>query len=249
MINVIALIMGVMCLLYYIIIINYVGVDSSFALFWLFTGIGLILVFVIISLCNRYEIRLPSYLSIPFLIIVILGIGIFVWIEGMIITNSKQVADAKADYLIVLGAQVKGTKISKALKRRLDVSIRYLKDNVKTIVIVAGGRGKYEDITEAQAMREYLLVNGVGEARIILEDKSRNTIENIRNSRALIRDTSTRIVLVTSDFHIFRALSIAKKQGLSNTQGISSPSDPILFINYYVREALGVLKDKWKGNM
>jgi uncharacterized SAM-binding protein YcdF (DUF218 family) len=113
----------------------------------------------------------------------------------------------------------------------------------------AGGRGPGEDITEAEAMKQYLTANGISENRILKEEQSTNTNENIIFSKELIQKENAAVAVVTNGFHVFRATGIAKKQGLLNIQGLSAPSDARLLINYYVREVLGVIKDKLAGNM
>jgi uncharacterized SAM-binding protein YcdF (DUF218 family) len=116
------------------------------------------------------------------------------------------------------------------------------------VAIVSGGKGSKEAITEAEAMHLYLMTKGIQPTRIIQEDKSTNTKENIHFSKAFLKDNAT-VAIVTNGFHIFRATSIAKKQGITLVQGLAAPTDLLLSINYYVREAVGVLKDKVFGNL
>ena len=71
-----------------------------------------------------------------------------------------------AQWIIILGAQVRGRKITDSLKRRLDAAIHYLEENERTMVVVSGGRGPGEDISEADAMEQYLIEQGVAENRI-----------------------------------------------------------------------------------
>lgn len=76
------------------------------------------------------------------------------------------------DYLVILGAQVRGTVPSRALRKRLDTALAYLEENPGTIAVVSGGRGPGEDITEAEIMKEYLLLHGIDEKRILVETDS-----------------------------------------------------------------------------
>ena len=94
-----------------------------------------------------------------------------------------------------------------------------------------------------------MIENGIDEDRILMEDKSTNTNENILYSKKLISKDNAKVALVTNGFHVFRSVSIAKKQGLTNIQGLSAPSDKILTISYYVREVFGVVKYFVFGNM
>lgn len=167
----------------------------------------------------------------------------------MIIYYSRKRELAVADYLIVLGAQIKGTKITKSLKYRLDMALLYLEKNKATKVIVSGGKGKNEWIAEANAMKQYLIEHGIEETLIIEEDQSRNTYENIFFSKKYIDKEQAVVIIVTNDFHVFRGMAIAKKQNLGIIKGLAAPTDRILRINYHMREVLAIWKDKIIGNI
>ena len=108
--------------------------------------------------------------------------------------------------------------------------------------ILVGGRCDCEEISEAEAMRRYLVEKGVDGSRLILEDRSTDTYENIRNSFALMGDNNLKICVVTSDFHLLRAKMLAYKQG-RQVGGLSAPAYLPLIPNYHVREMMAVLKD------
>jgi uncharacterized SAM-binding protein YcdF (DUF218 family) len=222
------LVLGMLCLLYYGIITVYAGLGTAFAWFWLCAGLGLIILGLIINYMTKHEIRLPNLLKFLIIAASSVGLCLFLIIEGTIIYYSAKKAEPGADYMIVLGAQVRGTTITKSLKKRLDTAAEYLKDNPETVTIVSGGQGTGEDITEAEAMLRYLISKGIEPARIMKEDRSTNTNENILFSRKLMKDSSSSVIIVTNGFHIFRSLSIAKKQGMSDIQGLAAPSDRIL---------------------
>ncbi len=245
----ICLILGILCLLYYGVITVYAGIGTAFAGFWIFAGLGLLLLGCILKYMLIHNIKLPSVWNYIATVIVAIGFCVFILVEGTIVYYSHKDAEAGADYVIVLGAQVRGTTITKSLKKRLDTAVEYLEDNPQTLVIVSGGQGAGEDITEAEAMRIYLQSKGIAPERIIKEERSTNTAENIRYSKLLIEGEAPGLVIVTNGFHVFRAVSIAKKQGLPQAQGLAAPSDRILTLNYYIREAAGVLKDFLVGNI
>lgn len=247
--NYIILVLGILCLVYYGIIIGYSGTSTSFAWFWLLAGIFCISLFVIIRYIALRKIIIPWPVRYFFTFIVVCGLFIFFLIEGMIIYHANRKADPGMDYLIVLGAQIRGTQITNSLYKRLKVSEMYLKENPETKVIVSGGKGPGEDIAEAEAMKKFLIENGIEEKRILVEDKSTSTVENIRFSRRLITKENAKVAIVTNGFHVFRSVGIAKKQGLADAQGLAAPSDKVLLISYYVREVLGVIKDFALGNM
>ena len=107
------------------------------------------------------------------------------------------------------------------------MALDYLEENPSAKVVVSGGQGSGEDISEAAAMKGYLVEHGLEEERILLEDRSVNTAENIRFSMELIeadwsgREAEPSLVIATNSFHVFRALRIAKKQGVTQVSGLS----------------------------
>lgn len=248
LLSILLLVLGIISLVYYIVIISYAGISSSFSFVWLLLGIVCISLYFIINYCRSNEIYLRKTIQAVMIAVISIGIIIFVLIEGTIIKHANQKAEKNRDYLIVLGAQIKGTRVTKSLKKRLDTALIYLNDNPKTIAITSGGQGTGEDLSEAEAMKRYLVSQGINENRVLKEDKSTNTQENIMFSKKLLKNNAT-VVIVTNGFHIFRAISIAKKQGIRKVQGLSAPSDPILIVNYYVREVIGVIKEKLVGNI
>lgn len=246
---VVSSVLGILCLIYYGVITVYAGINTSFAWFWLCAGFGFVIAGIVIAYVTKHGIRIPLIIKCLAAAGIILAAVVFLLLEGMIISSSRKKADTGADYLIVPGAQVRGTTISKSLKKRLDVAYEYLIESPGTIAVVSGGRGPGENISEAEAMKSYLLSRGISPSRIIMEDRSTSTVENIRFSRMLLDKDEPSVVIVTNSFHVFRAVQIARNQGISNVQGLAAPSDRILLLNYYIREAAGVLKDLVYGNI
>lgn len=180
----------------------------------------------------------------------IIGAGILavLFILGMIFSRYRSTAAPDAEYCLVLGAQWKKSGPSNVLKRRLDTAVRYLTENEETTVIVSGGKGSNEIMAEADGMYGYLVDAGIESDRILVERESSNTIENIRFSQKLMDKKDGRVVVVTNNFHMFRALGLARKQGL-NAEG--EAADALLWMqpNNLLREVLGVVKDFLAGNM
>ena len=140
------------------------------------------------------------------------------------------------DYIIVLGAQVKGTTPSFALHWRIERAYEYLSGNPNTIAVVSGGQGNGEDISEAECMRRELIRRGIAEERILIEDKSTSTKENISFSLEIIGDKAARMGVVTNNFHVWRAVRIARRTGAENTVGVAAQYPNVLLIHYMVRE-------------
>ena len=196
-------------------------------------------------------------------------------VEILVFTGVAVRDTSNLDYVIVLGAKVKETGITKSLKKRLDKAVEYVDKNPGTILVLSGAQGEDEPVAEAEAMRDYLIYNGVREEQLILETRSFSTVENIAYSRVAIEedqarkkanrlnspgivvpgafeevpDKPIRVGVLTSDFHVFRAQQIAKKWGIPDIYGISCGSDPVLFLHFCVRECAAILKDKLVGNM
>ena len=241
-------IMGILCLGYCLAIGLFMGYGTRFFMIW-----GLAAVFcgvLAFLLCHpRILARIPKIIRHGFVILGTLGLLIFCLIEGFILSRFSEVPAAGADYVIVLGAQWKKSGPSYTLQKRLDAAEKYLKENQDTLVIVSGGQGSNEVISEAQGMKEYLMNAGIAEERIFMEDTSTNTNENLVNSSRLLDKENDRVVLVTNDFHMFRASSIARHKGYMHVEGLSAGSYPGMLPNNLLREFFGVLKDSLVGNM
>lgn len=181
----------------------------------------------------------------------ILSIGILAIVILCSLISSTYTDEGKPglDYIIVLGAQIRPDGPSVVLRYRLDAAVEYLEENPDTKCIVSGGQGVNEPVTEAKGMAEYLMQHGIEADRILLEDQSRNTLQNMRFSMALMEDPEASVGIVTNDFHLYRAVQIAKKQGLQNVCGIAAHSNRLYLPNNVFRECMGILKDWIFGNL
>jgi len=172
----------------------------------------------------------------------------FVVVEGLILYHAQKTSEEKADVIIILGARLYGRTPSPALSLRLDRGYAYLKDHPETIAVVSGGIGRGEEITEASAMKDYLMEKGIEESRILAEEGSFNTYENITFSIAMLQkerpgllEEETKFGIVTSGFHVFRGTLTARENGL-DAFGIPSKTPPTTLLKGYLREYLSVLK-------
>ena len=182
-------------------------------------------------------------------VLTLAGWGLFAWIESLILCTAKKACDfsGEAAYVIILGAQVRGSQITKSLKQRLDRAYEYLTEHPEAIAIVSGGQGKDEAVTEAFAMAEYLKSLGIAEERILKEEQSETTWENLKFSAGLIGSLEQKTAVVTNDFHLYRALLIGWQIGYRDLNGIAATSDPVLKLKYLVREFAAVLLTKVKS--
>jgi uncharacterized SAM-binding protein YcdF (DUF218 family) len=178
-----------------------------------------------------------------------IGIGVFTLIlllyiatlHAKIRDHADKEVPKHVDYIIILGARVKGEIPSLALQYRIDAAADYMKKNKETIAIASGGQGPGEDITEAEAIKRGLVALGIPSRRILLEDRSTDTVENIRFSKELIPNHLEKGLIVTNDFHLYRAKSIAKDHGLS-LKGIPAETPTIAIPKSYTREYLAITK-------
>lgn len=159
------------------------------------------------------------------LILALLGVTFYLGVVAMVCYKEANLPPAEDyDALIVLGAQVKpdGT-LSLQLQWRLDAAVKAWKAQ-PCWVVVCGARGSNEPIEEAYAMRDYLIGQGVDAQWILTDPDSYNTRQNINNAVNLLADKRVeRVAIVTSDYHVPRAMSIAEDAGL-DACGIPAPT-------------------------
>ena len=179
--------------------------------------------------------------------IVIILIYIFI-LQYNIHRYANQKTTEPYDYLIVLGARVKGETPSLSLKYRIDAAAEYLLDHPACIAILSGGQGKGEDISEAEAIRRGLEEHGISSARLILEDTSTNTKENIAFSKDLIPNHLKSGAVVTNDYHLYRTIKIAEKQNLSLT-GIPAKTPKVAKLKSHVREYAAITSYRLKNDI
>ncbi len=151
------------------------------------------------------------------------------------------------DYVIVHGAGLlHGDKVSKLLSDRIDKAIEvYHKDPTPPILVPSGGQGSDESVSEARAMADYMLAHGIPEDHILLEDESTTTMENLKFSKKKIEEQSQSYyaALVTSNYHVYRALRYCRKIGLSCT-GIGSHVAAYYWPSALIREYVAIHNEK-----
>lgn len=143
--------------------------------------------------------------------------------------------------VVVLGCKVKGENPSLMLNKRIMAACSYLNENPDAMCIASGGQGSDELISEAECIKRVLTENGISPDRIIMEDKSTSTDENIRFSAEKIQEwgISGSMTIVTSEYHQLRASMIAQKYGLE-VYSIPSETSVWLLPTYWLREIFGV---------
>jgi len=149
------------------------------------------------------------------------------------------------DAIIVLGAGINGETVTKPLAERLNKAVEYHSKNPNAVIVVSGGQGFQETITEALAMERYLIAGRIPKEKIIKEEKSTSTYTNLFNSKEILDElfanTPYKITLITNNFHIYRAVRVAKTVGFDCTHyhaGIKWYAIPMS----YLRECVAVVK-------
>ena len=175
------------------------------------------------------------YVSVSFLLFLFYSLFL------MIIPRKKDF-----DYVIIHGAGLlEGNKVSRLLADRIDKAIVvYATDPSPTILIPSGGQGGDETVSEAEAMAEYMRDKGIPESDILLEDQSGTTLENLKNCKAIIdaREGRKYTALVTSNYHVYRALRYCRKIGLKCT-GIGSRVAAYYWPSALIREFVAIHRE------
>ena len=236
------------CLIYYIIIVFYAGISADFAWIWAVLALtgaaaGWLVRYYLVS-AGRLPVWLKcmGFLAVAGLIFLLVLCSVV--IKGMTAKGSENL-----DYAVVLGAHVKGTQPSKALTRRLEKALEYAEKNKDTVLILSGGQGAGEDITEARCMAGWLKARGISEDRMVLEDKSVNTKENLVFSDKITGCAQKKTGIISNNFHVYRAVKLAKKAGYVHAEGIAAASDPVMQLHYVFREAVALMKEVLVGNI
>ena len=184
-------------------------------------------------------------LRIIIILVVVVGILLFTFIEGFIVAGAcTDTPDTAAAFVIVPGCGIRENgSLTLTLQYRLDAACDYLTAHEDTLCIVSGGQGDNEPMPEACAMRDYLTAHGIDTRRILTERDSTSTSENMAYSAALIReqypDHAMTAVVATSGFHVFRSLLLAQHHGI-DAVGLPAPTPWYLAAYCYVRESLAV---------
>jgi uncharacterized SAM-binding protein YcdF (DUF218 family) len=201
-----------------------------------------------------------------------LCMAVFLTVEAMVVAAGRKAPAEDGEYVIVLGAQVRGEVPTLVLGARIRAAAEYLTEHPQAVAVASGGKGSGENISEAEAIRRGLVRLGISDERILLEDRSTSTAENLRFSAEVIqryerekseseeetplcgtnasaiRFVSKKVLLVTNDFHVFRAVKLAKNLGYTDVTGLGATEFFAVTIQYYVREFFAITKEALSGN-
>ena len=242
---------------------------------FLILGVVLIVETLIISTLSNYNLGviLPAFFGVPLVFLAFMlpkmqkgfllflkwlialcyavAIGIFLVCGFLMIRSASEGDHVEADAIIVLGAAVHGDKVTWVLENRLNTAMEYLEAHPNAICVVSGGQGAGESVTEASAMKKYMVERDMQESRIFTEERAKNTKENFEYSKIIIDEklgNNARIAFVTTNFHVFRAGQVARAQGV-NAVGISADDVWYLRLNNFLRECVGICVYALRGDI
>ena len=147
------------------------------------------------------------------------------------------------DYIVVLGSAVLGSRVPPLLAGRIDKGMQLLTQNPHAKLLLSGGQGPGEDLPEGKAMAEYAMAHGADPQRIVIEARSTDTLENLRYSRALMEGDRPKIAVVTTSYHVFRALILARQEKIPCV-GYGAKTKWYFTLNALIREFVGYLSVK-----
>lgn len=246
--SVLLLIIGVFSVFYYFTCVFYAGFRLSFVWIWLLlAAFCMVRFFMLLSKVRRKENgkykskRLHKVVSVLYHIAVCLVTLLFLFVEANVVIAMNRAPKENLDYVIVLGAGLRGEEPTRPLFLRIQKAYNYSVRNENTKVIASGGQGPDEIVSEAEVIRRNLIQMGLEENRILIEDESTDTVENFRNSKELIPEGSS-VGIVTNGFHLYRSELIASALGYENISGVPAQTLFPVGIHYVVREFFGVVQ-------
>ncbi len=211
-----------------------------------FCGIGVIVAgYFLLALWEKHN-RMPAKVVRTVVSVVLIGVLAASVITLVPILRGPEATGSSSQYLIVLGAGVRGDKPSEILMDRIQYAAEYLKAHPDVICIATGGKGDDENLSEARCIYDHLTALGIDGSRIWLEDQATSTIENFRYSMALIQEkTGSRpesVTVLSNEFHLYRASRMAKDCGLTADFAAAPTSRPLIRVSYTVREIFALWK-------
>ena len=232
------------CLVYYLVCLCYAGYRLSLVWMWLlFALFGAVrITMIIMEMEGALPFVIPVFLKVVYYVVFTAGTIFFLVVEYKVVDDMTAYPPADLEYIVVLGAGLQGRQPSNPLKVRIKRAAEYMEENPDTILIASGGQGPTEIISEAECIKEQLTdVYGIDPDRIIMEQKSTNTIENLKYSLELIGDPEHSVGIVSNGFHEHRAMLIAGQAGYKNVTPVPSTTLLPVGVHYIVREFFGVV--------
>jgi uncharacterized SAM-binding protein YcdF (DUF218 family) len=212
--------------------------DMGLAVFFLLGGIFFFLFY-------KYEAAVYLFMKYKKTTLTI-AITLFLFVatlETLILLSANtdpEKVSGKIDTILVLGGGTKNNRPGAVLKGRLDQALAYAEKHPDVAFIVSGGLGFGKTTSEGTIMKNYLMENGIQPERITIEEKATSTYENLLYTKEMIQPND-QVLIVTSDFHLFRTKMIAERVGVE-AEGLGSPLRISSIPQAHVREYMAIMK-------
>ncbi len=187
------------------------------------------------------------FFAVSALLLLTMVLGAF-WIGGIIMSRAgsdSPSAGAPVDYVLILGCRLEGATAGRCLEERIQIAVDFLTEHPSAIAVCSGGQGSDETIPEAEAIAAALMENGIPKTRILLEDTSRSTFENLTNTKQILdqhaQGRAYRVAIATNNFHIYRARRLANYVGFIDPVMLSAKTPTTLFYQNLLREICSVI--------
>lgn len=243
------LVLAILCIGYYGAIVLYAGWNTSFSWIWLLGSALLLFLWRALIYQAAHPKTWLRYVTGLLGALVILGALLIAVIGSRVVGAMMRRPEQGLEYVIVLGAQVRGTSPSRALRKRLDRAVEYAQENPETIFVLSGGQGPDEEISEAACMYNYMTDKGIDPERLLLEDRSTSTRENLRFSDELYQLKDHTVGVLSNNFHIYRAMAFARSEGYGQVCAIPAPADIGMQPHNMLREICGVIVELIRGGI
>ena len=233
--TIVCILLGIVCLIIFVLPLPGIVFNIGSAL-----GIAIGCAFLLYGIF-RTKLSRPFHRVVH--ILAALALAALLLLGGLQVWGSRQQPkEGTPVTMIILGCRVNGSEPSLMLWNRINTAKRYLEAHPEVKAVCSGGQGEDENISEAQSIYEKLVAAGIDPERLYLEDQSSSTQENIAFSRKIIEENGLEqdVVLVTNDYHCYRALQLAKKAGLT---AYSWPGRTAQYLlpTYFLRECCGIV--------
>ena len=215
-------------------------VGYSFLALFLFFLALIVLAYFILSFFNTPVSR---GLRTTLTVLVVLMCAVVIAAEIPLIACAHKREKAKSDYCIVLGAGVHGTRPSRVLNERINAAYDFLTEHPETIAVLSGGQGSDEEISEAECMFRELTQKGIDASRLIKEEQSTSTEENMMFSADVLQKIAsgiTEVTVISSETHLYRASCYARRAGLTPSCWYAKTAYPVLRATYSLRECAAI---------
>lgn len=235
----------------FVAVVLYVQLPHSSFLF-LFTGFCAVCLIIHTVLFDLGKSKKRWLKNIALIVRVVAYVMVAMFLVSFVIIQATihshiQTTDTECEYILVLGCGLRGQDLTLTGKARAEAAIDYLNKNPECTAFVCGGQGDNEIISEAEGLYRYMVSRGIDKERIIKEERSTDTKQNIIFAKELAIKNGFELddntAVVSNDFHLYRAKLIMRKAGFVNVFSINAPTPNIFLMDtsLFLREYFSVV--------